>query len=203
MKPPSGYAIGLRMAIGCWLWRHGWGLVFVATVLVCAVAGLAFKNHILLQLQKATAESDALDVRLSDVQRTPPAPAPASPDAMAYLALQTATYQASEANNIVRRIHAMSREHQVVIAESDYRVNPQGFGGLKQQQLTLPLQGKYPAVKSFVMHLLKEFPGLSVDQVMLRREDVSRDKPDVTVKVSLWIRSSIPASQHAGSSAAQ
>jgi hypothetical protein len=189
--------------MGCWLWRHGWGIVLVLTVLLSVAAGLAFKRHLLLQLQTAVAESDALNARLSDVQRTPPVPAPASPDAKAYQALQAATYQASEANNIVRRIHVMSREHQVIIAESDYRINSQGFGGLKQQQLTLPLQGKYPAVKAFVMQLLKEYPGLSVDQVMLRREDVSRDKPEVTIKVSLWVLPAAQPSHFAASSAAQ
>lgn len=188
MKSLQASSTGIRLAIGCWVWRHGWGIVLLLILLLAASAGLAFKRHLLLQFQTTSIELDALNVRLTNALSAPPMLVPASPDLTSQQALLAATYPANEANSIVRRLHALSREHQVVIAESDYRMNAQGFGGLQQQQLTLPLQGRYPAVKAFVMKLLKEYPGLSVDQVMLRREDVSMDKPEVTVKVSLWLR---------------
>lgn len=203
MKSSSGSIIDIRLAMSCWLWRHGWGIVVVVTLLLGSAAGFAFKRHLLLQLQASSSELEALRVQISVLQTAPPAPVPASPEAMAYEALHAATYPAAEANGIVRRIHALSRANQVVIAESDYRMNSQGFGGLQQQQLTLPLQGKYPTIKAFTMQLLKEYPGLSVDQIVLQRDDVSRDKPEVTVKVSLWIRAAAQTPRQGSSSAAQ
>ena len=186
MKPSAEWNANLTLKAQCWLWRNGWGPVLLLFVLcACVLAGL-FRQHLEQRNSRAIAQLQELENELSAAHASPRPQPVTSTDTQRMNALQQVVYSSTEINTTVRRVLAMSQEHQVQTLESEYRINAQGFGGLRQQQITLPVQGSYPAIKAYVMHLLGEFPGLSVDQIVLRREDVAKDKPEVIIKVSIW-----------------
>lgn len=58
---------------------------------------------------------------------------------------------------------------------------------LWRQRMVMPVDGTYPAVRSWLAQLLKE-PALSVDSVDIDRSDVMSDQVKARVSVSLWWR---------------
>jgi hypothetical protein len=59
--------------------------------------------------------------------------------------------------------------------------------GLWRQRMTMPVEGSYAAVRTWVDRLLKQ-PALSVDALDIQRPDVMSDKVKAQVAVSLWWR---------------
>jgi hypothetical protein len=59
--------------------------------------------------------------------------------------------------------------------------------GLWRQRMTMPVEGSYSAVRSWVDRLLKQ-PALSVDALDIQRPDVMSDRVKAQVSVSLWWR---------------
>ncbi len=58
---------------------------------------------------------------------------------------------------------------------------------LWRQRMLMPVEGRYPAVRAWLVHLLAE-PALSVDEIDIQRPDPSSDQVKVRVGVSLWWR---------------
>lgn len=59
--------------------------------------------------------------------------------------------------------------------------------GLWRQHMTMPVEGSYKAIKSWLDRLLAE-PALSIDTLDIQRSDVMSDRVKAQVAVSLWWR---------------
>jgi hypothetical protein len=59
--------------------------------------------------------------------------------------------------------------------------------GLWRQRMTMPVEGSYAALRTWVDRMLKQ-PALSVDALDIQRPDVMSDKVKAQVAVSLWWR---------------
>jgi predicted ABC-class ATPase len=68
----------------------------------------------------------------------------------------------------------------------------QGSETLWRQRMTMPVQGRYTAVRDWIQQLLRE-PALSVDGLSIQRDNVQVDAVVAQVSVSLWWRQSLPA----------
>jgi hypothetical protein len=58
---------------------------------------------------------------------------------------------------------------------------------LWRQQLSMPVEGSYGAVRAWLTQILKE-PALSIDELDLQRADVGSDQVKAHVGLSLWWR---------------
>lgn len=187
MAMTPGRNTNLRLVLEVWFWRQGWGipvlgLLLTASALVYWLAIDAKQalraDDQTLQLQKG---------RLTKLEQSQPAAPPIDPEQETLAALKQIAYSDMEVNALIRRVYAMAAEHQVRITEAEYRLTTQGYGGFHQQQIMLPVQAPYPRIKALAQQMLRDFPGMSIDQLMLRREDIARDKPEVTIRVSFWV----------------
>ncbi|KWT66530.1 putative secretion system X transmembrane protein 2 [Comamonas testosteroni] len=170
-----------------WFWRQGWGipvlgLLLTASALVYWLAIDAKQalraDDQTLQLQKG---------RLTKLEQSQPAAPPIDPEQETLAALKQIAYSDKEVNALIRRVYAMAAEHQVRITEAEYRLTTQGYGGFHQQKIMLPVQAPYPRIKALAQQMLRDFHGMSIDQLMLHREDIARDKPEVTIRLSFWV----------------
>lgn len=194
LRPPRAT---LRLRAETWLWRNGWGIPLIAILAATALVAHLARHELARRHLASSIEARQLQERLARLAASPaPAPRP-SPDATTMRGLDDLVYRENDINRLVRRVLEVASLHQIGVPASDYRLNVRGFAGLHQQQLTLPVQASYPQVKAFVLQLLGEHPGMSIDQLALRREDVSLGKPEVTIKASIWTRPGGPAARPA------
>lgn len=174
----------LRTEIG--LWRHGWGTVVLITLLGLAVSAFAVRGLWTQAAVDAGHRTARLTAEIQAVRRQPAAAVSVSPEQERLAALRSAVYAKEAVTPLVRDVFARAQHHGLVAKEADFRLMTQGFAGLQQQQLVLPLQGSYPSFRSFVLDLLQNHPGVSVDQIQIKREGVSQGEPEIRVRLSIW-----------------
>ncbi len=182
------WGAALRLHTGVWLWRHGWGMLLLASIIGLALAAYLVRLQVEAQSLQANVRIGELQSSLAAAALQPAAPpAPASPDQQTLSALHRIVYTQDDVNRIVRQLYALGTQHQLDLQQADFRQDPQGFGGLVQQQVTLPVQARYPQLKAFMLQALQQLPGLSIDQIVIQRENVAQDRPEVTLKLSIWV----------------
>lgn len=64
---------------------------------------------------------------------------------------------------------------------------PLGSGYARQEYL-FPLRGAYPALRGWLADIQRISPSVLIEDVLLRREDVSRNAVDATVRVSILMK---------------
>lgn len=177
--------VRLRAEIG--LWRHGWGTLVLVTL--AGVAGGAF----VLQGLWAQAAFDAgqrmtqLTTELQKARLQAPAAPQATPEQERLASLRSVLYARDEVTSLVRDVFTRAQRHGLAVQETDFRLTTQGFAGLQQQQLVLPVQGTYLSFRAFVLEVLRSHPGVSVDQIQIKRLGVSQNEPEIRVRLSIWI----------------
>lgn len=92
----------------------------------------------------------------------------------------------AETNSQLRIIFQFALNAGLAVSQVDMRRQADSPGAFSQLQVSLPLRGDYPEIKSFCNDLLLELPGLSIDQLSLRREQVSGGPIDAQISLSLW-----------------
>ena len=176
----------LRLRAEIALWRHGWG-----SLIVIALAGLAAGTFAMHRLwTQEAAEVARRTAQLTDqiqaIRLQPQAQPSPTPEQERLAALRSTVYAKEAVTPLVREVFASAQRHGLASKETDFRLTTQGFGGLEQQQVVLPLQGSYPSFRSFVLDLLQSHPGISVDQIQIKREGVSQGEPEIRARLSIW-----------------
>ncbi|QKO21082.1 GspMb/PilO family protein [Rhodoferax sp. BAB1] len=175
-----------RLWLEILLWRHG--LIWPG-VLVLLVAALALWLVLLpggaQQLAQARAElqrlqSGQLVLALSTAERT------GQEDAVLVAALDRVALSEQEVSEVLRRLGRIAQSKGLTLTETDFQATGEGLGGLRRLQLTLPLRAAYPQVRQFVEAVLLEFPGVSVDQMLLKRESVGQRQGEIRLRLSIW-----------------
>lgn len=175
-----------RLWLEILLWRHG--LIWPG-VLVLLVAALALWLVLLpggaQQLAQARAELQRLQsgqvvLALSPAERT------GQEDAALVAALDRVALSEQEVSEVLRRLGRIAQSKGLTLTETDFQATGEGLGGLRRLQLTLPLRAAYPQVRQFVEAVLLEFPGVSVDQMLLKRESVGQRQGEIRLRLSIW-----------------
>ena len=72
--------------------------------------------------------------------------------------------------------------------EASYHVVNNNPGGLLSYQISMPMDGTYPKMASFISELLVKLPNLSLDNVSLHRKTAEDDWLDLTLVMTLYTR---------------
>ncbi|MBQ0921761.1 hypothetical protein KBW71_25285 [Hydrogenophaga aromaticivorans] len=163
-------------------------MLLLVGVVVLALTAYLVRLQVEAQLLQTNVRIGEWRSALAAAARQPAAPqAPASPDQQTLSTLHRIVYTQGDVNQIMRQLYALGTQHQLDLRQADFRQDLQGFGGLVQQQVTLPVQARYPQLKAFMLQALQQFPGLSIDQIVIQRENVAQDRPEVMLKLSIWV----------------
>lgn len=176
----------LRLRSEISLWRYGWGSFVLITLLGLAVGAFAMRGQWTQAVVDAGYRTARLTTEIQALRLQPPAAVSVSPEQERLAALRSVVYSRGAVTPLVRDVFARAQRHGLAAKEADFRLTTQGFSGLQQQQIVLPLQGSYPSFRSFVLDLLQNYPGVSVDQIQIKREGVSQGNPEIRVRLSIW-----------------
>ena len=87
----------------------------------------------------------------------------------------------------VRAIHERAAAEGLVLDTGEYRLMREPSLRMLRYQVTLPVKGPYPKVRRFIERALFEVPGLSLDDVSLRREAIGEAAVEARVQFSLFL----------------
>lgn len=180
-----------RLWIEVFLWRQGTIWPLISGLLILALALSAVEQ---LQLKPAVQVSEqALQQVASDLRAARKKSFSAATKSEGNAdehrqMLQNALYARAEVTSIVRALHASAVHHDLRVLSSDFQLQASGVDGIARQTVSMPFQANYQAFKQFLLDALRKHPGVSVDQISIKREVAMQGQPEVLVKFSIWTR---------------
>ena len=92
---------------------------------------------------------------------------------------------AHDSTDWIGKIAAIAQRNGLAVQQADYKVNRDKIGRLTRIQMSLPLSGEYPRIRSFLSGLRAEIPIVSLEQVEFERQKVGDQT--IVAKVRLVI----------------
>lgn len=179
----------LRLRIEIALWRYGWCWIFLLILLLINIA----LYYLWLPQQKQTVAvfSERFQILKNEKeQRNQKAPATiiASNDSLMLNQLIHAAYESTEVSRVFKTIQDIAKTKGIYLMQSEIQSSAEGYGGFKQVQLTLPIRCSYPQLREFINTLLIQQAGISLDHILLKRDNVAQSQAEIHLKLSIWIR---------------
>lgn len=181
----------LRLRIEIGLWRYGWLWIVALTVLMLGI--LLHTAWLPQQAQNVQLLDERLvAVELEQKQRrsAPPSSPKISDIDQATEQLARITYSSTEVSVALQMIQQIAKAKGIALAQSEFQTTTEGLGGFKQIQVTLPVRCSYPQLRDFTSTLLRQLPGISLDQIILKRDNIAQSQADVRLKLSIWVNPS-------------
>ena len=178
-----------RLRLEVLLWRYGFGWAVLSVLAILFLAGqFVVLPNLAQQLDSQRKELQQLQLEQSNLSRTIALPVKPSGNKKILDQLSSVSIPEAEFTDVLRKIATMAERNGVVLSQSDYQNSSKGHGGLNRLQVTLPLRASYPQLKQFIEQVLFEFPGVSLDDLVLKRESVAQNQVEIRIKLSLWIQ---------------
>ena len=178
----------LRTGLEIAAWRHGWlwgvNLVLGLAVLLSHFVGLP-QQHRANDLARQT----LLGVQAEQARKSQ-SPVPVLPtdnDPQQLAALTRISVAEADVGEVLQRISQIASKQGLRLAQSEFQTSREGHGGLRQVQVTLPLRASYPQLRGWIDAVLRQMPGVSIDQITLKRETVAQAQADIRIKLSIWV----------------
>ena len=180
----------LRLRIEIGLWRYGWLWIVALTVLMLGI--LLHTAWLPQQAQNVQLLDERLvAVELEQQRRSAPPSSPKISDIdQATEQLARITYSSTEVSVALQMIQQIAKAKGIALAQSEFQTTTEGLGGFKQIQVTLPVRCSYPQLRDFTSTLLRQLPGISLDQIILKRDNIAQSQADVRLKLSIWVNPS-------------
>jgi len=177
-----------RVQLEVALWRYGWiWLLTGMAVLIALPAGAWWwqaQQHE-LKTARSTLEQARVDQAKGRLLSMPAQPSGSDDTVLAQL--DQSIYADTELSSVLRSLAQIAKAQGLILAQSDFQTVSDSHGGLRQVQLTLPVNATYPQLRRFVEEVLRQQHGVSVDHLGLKRETVSQGQIDGRLKLSVWI----------------
>lgn len=93
----------------------------------------------------------------------------------------------SEVPAILTRINALAVGQSLALEAGEYAQSPVNGLAADQMRVTLPVRGKYPAIRHFVDASLAAVPALALQSVQIRRERIADDVVEARLVFVLFI----------------
>lgn len=91
------------------------------------------------------------------------------------------------AETALRRLFQAAEEEGLNLEQGDYRLIDESGAGRRRYQLTLPLSGPYPAIRSFLARSLNDDRALALNAVELRRETIEAGDLEANLRFTLYL----------------
>lgn len=183
MRGAQGFEFGpMRLALEVAFWRLGWRLP--ATLAAAGVCLAVWLVWVPVQMRRAAQADAQLQEARALVRQGAPREV-LEPPLVAFKRLLGAQEDSTAA---LRQIFAQAAQAGLSVAQVDVRRQVDAAGIYSQLQISLPVHGAYPAIKRFCAGLLQSMPALSIDQILLKREQLASNQVDAQLSLSLWQR---------------
>ncbi|QJC56926.1 hypothetical protein HC248_02237 [Polaromonas vacuolata] len=177
-----------RLWFDVFLWRMGYVWLFLV---FCVLTALLVKLVFLpLQLRSERAEREAFSQLTSqrlNADKDLPLSAFTANEAAVLEQLKTVCLTQEAVSDVLRRIVQIAQNNGVALTQSQFQMHSHSLVGFRQLQVVFPIHGNYPQMRKFVEQVLLENPGVSLDQLLIRRETVDKNQAEIELRLSLWI----------------
>jgi Tfp pilus assembly protein PilO len=179
----------LRLNSEIFIWRHGWvwPIIFIlalATIFILTYNALVAKKMYETQLQNYSALTSELALVKKNKEQLASQNLPKIESSI--IELENVLYERSELPITIRSIHEIAKQQGIKIQSTDYSLKNQNNHLVIQQNITFPFKAKYSQFKQFVFELMRTEPGISIDQITIKRESAIQSTPEVQLKISAW-----------------
>lgn len=76
----------------------------------------------------------------------------------------------------------------LMLAQADYRLQPDAECDCQLLQISVPVRGTYPQIRTFIDAALAGNPSLSLDEINLHRESVKSTTVEARLRLTLYLR---------------
>jgi hypothetical protein len=178
-----------RLWLEIFLWRRG----YIWLVLVFLVLAALSVKFFFLPLQLHIELSANEDFRQSKAQRLNsekalPASAITAKEAAVLMQLKTVFLIPEDVSDVLRRIVKIARKNNVFLTQSQFQKHSNSLSGFRQLKVVFPIRSKYINMRMFVEQVLLENPSVSLDQLLMQRENSAQNQADIQIRLSLWIK---------------
>jgi len=87
----------------------------------------------------------------------------------------------------IGKIYQAAKANGIVLQSGEYRFEQLNDQKLVRYQITLPVTGAYAQIREFVGAVLNEVPAVAVDEIQLRRDNVSSRALEARIRLSLYL----------------
>jgi hypothetical protein len=177
-----------RLWLDVFLWRMGYVWLFLGFFVLAA---LLVKLVLLpMQLRSERVEREAFSQltsqRLNADKNLLPSALTANETAVLEQ-LKTVCLTQEEVSDVLIRIVQIAQNNGVALTQSQFQMHSHALVGFRQLQVVFPIHSNYPQMRKFVEQVLLENPGVSLDQLLIRRETVDKNQAEIELRLSLWI----------------
>jgi len=93
-------------------------------------------------------------------------------------------------DSVLAALHASAAENQVMLEQGEYRLQAETGTRLARYRVVLPARGSYVQIRSWLDAAAESQPGLQIDELSLKREDITQEAIEARVSFSLLVRMS-------------
>jgi len=152
--------------------RHRLGLAGLAG-LAAAVAGLAIYLFAVLPAERQSQSRQHQLVQLRMHPKTDSLAVPARKDDGAALDEFYRQFPAmTSLPDLLDRLHAVAEAHEITLDHGEFKFGNEEGGKLLRYEITLPVKGSYPHLRSFIEEAAHKLPTMGLSEISLKREAV-------------------------------
>lgn len=175
----------LRLVLGVWLWRHGWGWPLAATL--CLAAALLWQFAVLPQRALRADLDDRLKASAS-ASRSERKPMGDDVHRLAWRGLHAVLPPEADVDKLLARTFTLAQEEGLALEQADFQHRHDGEMQWLHVSMTVPIRGAYPRVRRFMESMLLEHPHVALDEIVFRRDAVGASQADAVARFSAWFQ---------------
>lgn len=89
---------------------------------------------------------------------------------------------------VVNDLHAAAQKNSVRLEQGEYRLQAEQGTRLARYRIVFPAKGSYPQLHAWLDEAIAARPGLMVEELTLKREDIGNENLEARVSLSLLVR---------------
>lgn len=167
--------------------RLGWpGVLGVLLALACAIGWLTWvapQARDTERLRDDNARMQADQARRAT--QTPAAAAVALEDPFASFGARFPNERGIA--TVLTRMHAAALRHGLQMPQAEFRLSQVAGDPLARYAIVLPLRADYRSLRSFVDEVLREVPGMALEEISLRRDDAQAHALESRLRFVLFV----------------
>lgn len=171
----------LRLDLEIAFWRHGWRLP--TALLALGLSLLVWLFWVPVQVAGASRAADQLQRAQHENTNNASTGEVLEPPLQVF---RNALLPQDGTTAQLRMVFQLAANAGVTVAQVDMRRQVDAAGAYSQLQIVLPVRGDYLNIKRFCSDLLQGMPALSIDQIVLKREQAGTGPVEAQISLSLW-----------------
>lgn len=179
-RQPPDVLSALKLRGEIWLWRHGLALPLGFVIALLAISlGLVSMNS-------QVAEHENLELELTRLKAPTTSPVPDVAPGDAAGSAQHILGSSPDFELALQQILELAQAHEISLPRGQYSYASHASACIERTESVLSFSGTYPQTRAWLEDVLRKFPAVSLDRILIERKQVRDRKAEVKVHLTLW-----------------